>query len=136
MLAASLAVTLVGCGKASISSKPVEDYKGEVKGVDAPASSAGGAPWAAWTQKSGDEFAITMYGSSDCPPVASGYKVKAPDEVSITLKSYPAAQGCEQDYAAHTTVFQTPSNMDRWVTIQFTAQGVHFYLSPVKKAKK
>ncbi|WP_022882949.1 YgdI/YgdR family lipoprotein [Gryllotalpicola ginsengisoli] len=133
-VAAGAVLVLAGCGShASVSTKPVESYKGEPKGVEAPASSAGGAPWAVWMTKDGDEFAVVLYGSDKCPPKATGYKVTAPDE--ITIKVAKQADSCTDGYSPWTTVFDTPSNLDRYVHIQFTAQDTHFYLAPVKKKK-
>jgi len=81
----------------------------------------------------GSEFAVTLYGSAKCPPYATGYKVTAPDEITMKVAATPS--GCPQGYSPFTTVFQTPHNLDPKVTIQFTAQETHFYLSPVKKKK-
>jgi hypothetical protein len=129
---AATALLLAGCaGQASVSSTPLDHYKGEPHGITAPASSAGGAPWAVWMKKDGSEFAVTLYGSAECPPYATGYKVTAPDEITMKLKK--AGDDCPDGYAPFTTVFQTPPSLDRQVTIQFTAQSTHFYLSPVKK---
>ncbi len=126
------ALLLAGCAQqASVSPDPVRAYQGEPKGVQAPASSAGGAPWATWMKTDGSEFAVTLYGSAKCPPEATGYKVTAPDE--ITMKLPKSTDACGEGYTPYTTVFQTPRNLDRYVTIQFTAQDTHFYLSPVKK---
>lgn len=129
---AAAALVLAGCAsQASVSPDPVASYKGEPKGVTAPASSAGGAPWAVWMTKDGSEFAVTLYGSTECPPYATGYKVTAPDQ--ITMKVKKATDSCPDGYTPFTTVFQTPSSLDRGVHIQFTAQNTHFYLAPVKK---
>jgi hypothetical protein len=77
------------------------------------------------------EFAVTLYGSPKCPPYATGYRVTAPDEITMTVK--PAPSGCPQGYSPFTTVFLRPHNLDPAVTIQFTAQDTHFYLAPLKK---
>jgi len=125
-------LALSGCAhEASVSSKPITSYKGEPKGIVAPASSAGGAPWAVWLKKDGSEFAVTLYGSPQCPPKATGYKVVSADQ--ITIKLAKSADACGDGYTPYTTEFETPPDLDRYVTIQFTAQQTHFYLSPVKK---
>ena len=129
-VSAGVVALLAGCA-ASVSPNPQASYKGEPKGVQASSASAGGAPWAAWMDKSGDEFAVTLYGSAKCPPYAAGYTVNAPDEITMTLTK--GADACGDGYTPYTTVFQTPRNLDRAVTIQFTAQDTHFYLAPVKK---
>ncbi|MCL2516739.1 MAG: hypothetical protein FWD85_12465 [Microbacteriaceae bacterium] len=131
--AAVVTVLLAGCGQAAVSPDPQTSYKGEPKGIQASAASAGGAPWAAWMKKDGSEFAVTLYGSTKCPPYATGYTVTAPDE--ITMKLAKAAADCGDGYTPYTTVFETPRNLDRNVTIQFTAQDTHFYLAPVGKKK-
>ncbi|MFC4243572.1 hypothetical protein ACFOYW_09315 [Gryllotalpicola reticulitermitis] len=131
---AAVAMLLAGCSaQSSVSSTPMSTYSGEPKGVEAPASSAGGAPWAVWLKSDGSEFAVTLYGSAKCPPYATGYKVTAPDE--ITMKLAPTPSGCPEGYSPFTTVFQRPRNLDPKVTIQFTAQETHFYLAPPSKKK-
>jgi hypothetical protein len=98
---------LAGCSTSLF--HPVDDYKGEPKGVVPPASSAGGAAYAVWL-KGGAQFAIVLYGSSTCPP-----KVATVESVgSNQLKATPAPiQGsvCTSDYVPHTTVFATPGSV-------------------------
>lgn len=131
---AAAGLLLSGCAaQASVSPNPMASYRGEPKGVAAPASSAGGAPWAVWMKSDSSEFAVTLYGSAKCPPYATGYKVTAPDE--ITMKLAPTPSGCPLGYSPFTTVFQRPKNLDPKVTIQFTAQDTHFYLAPDNKKK-
>lgn len=105
LLLAGLALT--GCTSAS--SKPVDDYAGEPKGVDAPASSAGGAAWAVW-MKSGDQFAMVLYGSSSCPPKVASVSVTASNQLKATLAPAPGGI-CTRDYVPHTTIFDTPSGV-------------------------
>lgn len=105
MTLAALALVLTGCSQSA--SGPVEHYKGEPKGVEAPARSAGGAVYAVWMEK-GARFAITLYGSSSCPPVAATYRVSGANKVKVTLEK-PPARACTADYAPHTSVFETPS---------------------------
>lgn len=132
MAVAVATVLLAGCSaQASVSPNPQATYAGEPKGVEAPASSAGGAPWAVWMKSDSSEFAVTLYGSAKCPPYATGYKVTAPDEITVTVAPQPS--GCLQGYSPFTTLFERPRNLDPNVTIQFTAQDTHFYLAPVKK---
>ncbi len=98
---------LAGCSSAQV--KPVSDYAGEPKGVDAPASSAGGASWATWMQ-SGKQFGIVLYGSSTCPPTVQSVKVIGSNQLEATLS--PASGGvCTHDLVPHTTVFATPSEV-------------------------
>jgi len=105
VLLAGLALT--GCTAAS--SKPVEDYSGEPKGVEAPASSAGGAAWAVW-MKDGDRFAIVLYGSSTCPPTVASVSVTASNQLKAMLEPAPGGV-CTRDYVPHTTIFETPSGV-------------------------
>ncbi|WP_431278290.1 hypothetical protein [Leifsonia poae] len=102
-----VALALAGCSGAS--SKPIEDYKGEPKGVDAPASSAGGAAFAVWL-KDGAQFAIALYGSSSCPPKVASVSVTASNQMKATLAPAPGGI-CTRDYVPHTTVFATPSGV-------------------------
>ena len=98
---------LAGCSTSV--SHPVDDYKGEPKGVVPPASSAGGAAYAVWL-KSGAQFAIVLYGSSTCPPTVATVETIASNQ----LKATPAPIGdgvCTRDYVPHTTVFATPSSV-------------------------
>jgi hypothetical protein len=102
-----LAGALTGCSGAQ--GKPVEDYAGEPKGVEAPASSAGGASWAAWLP-SGDRFGIVLYGSSSCPPKVASIQVTAHNTIKATLAPAPGGI-CTRDYVPHTTVFATPDKI-------------------------
>ena len=98
---------LAGCS--SSVSHPVDDYKGEPKGVVAPPSSAGGAAYAVWL-KNGAQFAIVLYGSSTCPPKVAMVETIASNQ----LKATPAPISgtvCTQDYVPHTTVFATPAKV-------------------------
>ncbi|MDR6610738.1 hypothetical protein [Leifsonia sp. 1010] len=98
---------LAGCSAAP--GRPVEDYSGEPKGIDAPASSAGGASWAAWLD-GGDRFAIVLYGSSTCPPKVANVTASADDTITATLAPAPGGI-CTRDYVPHTTVFATPDRI-------------------------
>jgi hypothetical protein len=102
-----VALALAGCSTAS--SKPIDEYSGEPKGVEAPASSAGGAAYAVW-MKDGGQFAITLYGSSSCPPKVASVSVVASNQLRATLAPAPGGV-CTRDYVPHTTVFATPSNV-------------------------
>jgi hypothetical protein len=102
-----VALALAGCSTSS--SKPIDEYSGEPKGVEAPASSAGGAAYAVW-MKNGGQFAITLYGSSSCPPKVASVSVVAGNQVRATLAPAPGGV-CTRDYVPHTTVFATPSGV-------------------------
>lgn len=109
--AAALAAVVALAGCSATPSKPVTDYSGEAKGVRAPASSAGGASWAAWLN-GGAQFAIVLYGSSSCPPKVAN--IAATDDHTITATLAPAPGGiCTRDYAPHTTVFTTPDRITK-----------------------
>ena len=107
LVSAAAIVLLAGCTSAQ--NKPVENYAGEPKGVDAPASSAGGASWATWLER-GDQFAIVLYGSSTCPPEVASVSVIADNQLKATLAPAPGGI-CTRDYVPHTTVFTTPSRV-------------------------
>jgi hypothetical protein len=102
-----VALALTGCSTSS--SKPVDEYGGEPKGVDAPPSSAGGAAFAVWL-KGGAQFAIALYGSSSCPPKVASVSVAATNQLTATLAPAPGGM-CTRDYVPHTTVFATPSGI-------------------------
>ncbi|MGN6426372.1 MAG: hypothetical protein ACTHMF_06095 [Leifsonia sp.] len=105
--AVALALLLTGCTPSQ--TKPLEDYAGEPKGVEAPPSSAGGASWATWLQD-GDQFGIVLYGSSTCPPKVQSIRVAQSNQVEATLAPAPGGV-CTKDYSPHTTVFATPKGV-------------------------
>ncbi len=123
LIGLALVAVLAGC---ATSTKPVTDYRGEPKGVQAPASSAGGAPFAVWL-KGGDEFAVTLYGSVGCPPIASGYRLTGSNRMTIALAPAPKKH-CTFGYTPHTTVFETPNTVDPHLAVRITAQDVIFTL--------
>jgi hypothetical protein len=122
-------IALAGC--AQNSTKPVTDYKGEPKGVEAPASSAGGAPFSVWL-KSGDQFTVTLYGSSTCPPVATRFKLTGHNKVDLTIPK-PGDKGkvCTMDYVPHTTVFSTPNTIDRNTDVSVSGQDLTWVLKGI-----
>jgi hypothetical protein len=126
---AAVAATLALAGCSAAPAAPADDYKGEPHGVQAPARSAGGAEYAMWLDK-GDRFAITLYGSSSCAPIADTMRVTGSNKVKVTLKPTPKG-ACTADYAPHTSVFETPSairigtNVTIVVVRTHGAQGGH-----------
>lgn len=124
------ALSLAGCS--STSTKPITDYRGEPKGVDAPPSSAGGAPFSVWL-KDGEQFTITTYGSSSCPPVGTGLTVTGDNKMTIAIKTYPKDKVCTMDYSPHTTVFATPSRVDPHKDTKITVQDIRFTLQALPK---
>ncbi|WP_285115535.1 hypothetical protein [Leifsonia sp. fls2-241-R2A-40a] len=109
-VAALVAVAaLAGCSSAP--GRPVDDYAGEPKGVQAPASSAGGAAWAAWLED-GARVAIVLYGSSSCPPKVQNISVSGADTIKAVLAPAPGGI-CTRDYVPHTTVFATPDHITK-----------------------
>ncbi|MFP3466441.1 hypothetical protein [Leifsonia sp. SIMBA_070] len=107
LAALAIVAGLAGCSASP--GKPVEDYAGEPKGVPAPASSAGGASWAAWLED-GSQFAIVLYGSSSCPPKVQNVSLTKDDTITATLAPAPGGI-CTRDYVPHTTVFTTPEKL-------------------------
>jgi hypothetical protein len=108
---AALATIAVLAGCSTAPSRPIEDYAGEPKGVDAPASSAGGASWAVWLED-GTRFAIVLYGSSTCPPKVQNVTATANDTITATLAPAPGGI-CTHDYMPHSTVFGTPDRISK-----------------------
>jgi hypothetical protein len=113
---AALAVVTVLAGCTGAPGRPVEDYAGEPKGVQAPASSAGGASWAAWLED-GAQFAIVLYGSSSCPPKVQNVDATGDDTITATLAPAPGGI-CTRDYVPHTTVFATPDRIKQGVEVK------------------
>lgn len=120
---AAVAVTLALAGCSTAPAAAVDDYKGEPHGVEAPARSAGGAEYAMWLGK-GDRFAITLYGSASCPPVADTMRVTGANKVAVTLKPTPRG-ACTADYAPHTSVFDTPSAIRIGTPVHITIKPAH-----------
>ena len=121
---AAVVLALAGC---AASDSPITDYRGEPRGVEAPASSAGGAPFAVWL-RGGSRFAITLYGSAGCPPVATGYQVTGSNAIQMTVPLV-TNRPCDSGYIPHTTVFPTPSSIDAHRDLTITAQQVRFTLA-------
>lgn len=130
VLAGLLALGLSACGN---SATPVKDYPGEPRGVPAPPSSAGGAAFSVWLE-GGNQFTVTLYGSSGCPPVGTGYTLKAKNWVVVQVKDY-GNRACTADYVPHTTVFSTPNTIDRNRDVTITAKGQTFVLAGLPQKK-
>ena len=129
VLASAVAVlavaALAGCTQNS--TKPITDYKGEPKGVEAPASSAGGAPFSVWL-KGGDQFSVTLYGSSTCPPRATRFALTGHNKVELTISKAAKNKVGTMDYVPHTTVFSTPNTIDRTSDVSISGQGLTWVL--------
>lgn len=125
LVAGVAVIGLAGC--AQNSPKPITDYKGEPKGVVAPPSSAGGAPFSVWL-KGGDEFTVTLYGSSTCPPVPSRFTLTGHNKMELTIPTTAKNKVCTKDYVPHTTVFVTPNTIDRHADVSISGQGVMWIL--------
>ncbi|MGO4301247.1 hypothetical protein [Leifsonia sp. RAF41] len=113
---AALATVAVLAGCSTAPSRPLEGYAGEPKGVDAPASSAGGASWTAWLED-GTQFAIVLYGSSTCPPKVQNVAATADDTITATLAPAPGGI-CTHDIVPHTTVFSTPERITKTAEVK------------------
>lgn len=127
---AASAVVLVLAGCSQNSAKPVTDYRGEPKGVEAPPSSAGGAPFSVWLEN-GDQFTVTLYGSSSCAPIATRFKLTGHNRVELTVPKPDKNKPCTADYAPHTTVFATPNTIDRHSDVSITGQGMTWTLAGI-----
>ena len=81
-----------------------------------------GAPQAAWVSQ-GQKIAITIFGSSTCPNVASAINVVSPaDEgnaVSIEVP-LPSNGPCTMDLVPHTTEFWTPQDVTTTQPLQIS----------------
>ncbi|WP_395245745.1 hypothetical protein ACGGZK_08030 [Agromyces sp. MMS24-K17] len=95
---------------------PVEEDEGdtgETEGHEEEAAGEEGTPTAVWLAQGG-QIAVTVWGSSTCPPVGTEITVVEPkfegNTVAISLKDYGDA-ACTMDFVPHTTVFWTPMNI-------------------------
>jgi len=119
-------LALAGCAQSS--TKALTDYHGEPRGVEAPATHTGDTPFSVWL-KGGDQFTVTLYGSSTCPPVATQFSLTSHNHVSLTVPK-PSDKGkfCTMDFVPHTTVFSTPSAIDRKADVSVTGQATTWVL--------
>ncbi|TAM66839.1 MAG: hypothetical protein EPN48_14180 [Microbacteriaceae bacterium] len=129
LLAASVTITLAGCSASS--TKPITSYPGEPKGVTAPPSSAGGAPFSVWL-KNGAQFTVTTYGSSSCPPAGTDFVVTGTNKLTVAIKEYKG-QACTTDYVPRTTVFATPSDINPHKDVKVTVQALRYTLPALPK---
>ncbi len=96
---------------------PVSDHAGDAEGnggddeEHADEETATEGLSAQWLGQGG-QIAVTVSGSSTCPPV--GTRINVIDQagegnrVSVDLAELPADQVCTMDYVPHTTVFWSP----------------------------
>lgn len=99
----------------SFSGMPVSDHAGEEGTGDdevvADEESATEGLSAEWVGQGG-QLAVTISGSSTCPPVGTRINVVEPagegNTVSVDVAEIPADQVCTMDFVPHTTVFWTP----------------------------
>ncbi|HEY5221727.1 MAG TPA: hypothetical protein VIJ18_01570 [Microbacteriaceae bacterium] len=129
LLAASVAIALAGCSGSPTA--PITSYPGEPKGVTAPPSSAGGAPFSVWL-KNGAQFTVTTYGSSTCPPVGTDFAVTGTNQLTVAIKEYKG-KVCTMDYVPHTTVFATPNDINPHKDVKVTVQALRFTLPALAK---
>ncbi|KQX08019.1 MULTISPECIES: hypothetical protein [unclassified Leifsonia] len=138
-LAASVAVittglALAGCSGAGSGggsgssgargSAAVENFAGGPKGVVDRGESAL-APYASWLD-SGEQIALTLYGSSGCPPIGERMRVASSNSLVVSVVPIPPDKACTADYAPHTTVFATPEDVttDSDVSIRVDDQSI------------
>ncbi|WP_133161096.1 hypothetical protein [Microterricola pindariensis] len=116
---AASALLLTGC--APIGNTPTGNFPGFPEGTE-PSGDVTGEPQAAWVSE-GDKIAITLFGSSTCPYIASTINVvKKADEgnaVSIEVPALPD-QPCTMDLVPHTTEFWTPQDVTTTKPLQIT----------------
>lgn len=98
------------CGCAPSATAPVENYSGTPKDageVDLDDRGFGGA----WLDD-GSTFAVTLSGSSTCPPTGSGYSVTGENAVTVELEKIPDDTACTADFGPHTTVFRATDELN------------------------
>ncbi|MEJ3403885.1 hypothetical protein WDJ51_03995 [Rathayibacter sp. YIM 133350] len=117
---AALALTLAGC--ASQGNRPVEDYSGYPKGATGTPDESRLEPFASWLS-GGDRLALTLYGSSTCPPTGERLNVQSPNWLDARLVTLPPDTVCTMDYVPHTTVFDTPAGVSSRSDVTITVQG-------------
>ncbi|WP_394553074.1 hypothetical protein ACDF64_01800 [Agromyces sp. MMS24-JH15] len=92
-----------------------EEGTGDTEAEEEEESPEGGegSPTAVWLQQGG-VLAVTVWGSSTCPPVGTNIEVVDPagegNTVAITLKDYGNAV-CTMDLVPHTTEFWAPMDV-------------------------
>ena len=102
------------------SGMPVSDHEGEAEGgesdegddeVVADEETATDGLSAQWLGDGG-QLAVTISGSSTCPPVGTRVNVEdragEGNRVSVEVAELPADQVCTMDFVPHTTVFWSP----------------------------
>ena len=81
--------------------------------VEPPASSEDGPVVVWWAD--GGQLALTISGSSTCPPIGDQIRVLEPagegNRVAIDLVERPENEVCTMDHVPHTTLFWTPTTV-------------------------
>ncbi|WP_129586596.1 hypothetical protein [Microterricola viridarii] len=116
---AASALLLTGC--APVGNTPTGNFPGFPEGHEA-SSDTTGAPEAAWVSE-GDKIAITLFGSSTCPLVASTINVvkKAHEGNAVSIDVPPLPdKPCTMDLVPHTTEFWTPQDVTTTKPLQIT----------------
>lgn len=81
------------------------------------------APTVVWKR---DRLVVTAYGSSSCPPVATGAGIIGPQLLRITFQG-PPEQECTADYAPQLSRIAAPTqqvDLDRKVYAVYDLQGL------------
>ena len=123
-LAAVALVTVAFSGCAASPTSPVENYTGLPKNagdVELDDHGFGGA----WLDD-GSSFAVTVSGSSTCPPTASGYSVSGENEITVTLEEIASDKACTADFGPHTTVFRAADELDSGEDLTVTVDSSTF----------
>ncbi|MET0843095.1 MAG: hypothetical protein ABWY23_04560 [Mycetocola sp.] len=107
--AALFAAVLSGC--AASPTAPVEDFTGVPDVADGVVELDDNGAGGAWLDD-GSTFAVTLSGSSTCPPRATGYSVTGENTVTVTVEKIPDDKACTADFSPHTTVFKTEDELD------------------------
>lgn len=109
LVCALLAAGLSGC--ASSATAPVENYSGTPKDAGSEVELDDRGFGGAWLDE-GSSFAVTVSGSSTCPPTGSGYSVSGENAIAVELEKIPDDKACTADFGPHTTVFRAVDELD------------------------
>ncbi|AMB57582.1 hypothetical protein [Microterricola viridarii] len=85
-----------------------DDYAGLPEGLDGLPQNPSGDPQLYWL-KNGAQIAITLWGSSTCPPIVESLTPTSANAFTAVQAPLPA-KPCTRDLVPHTTVFKTPSD--------------------------
>ncbi|MET0975585.1 MAG: hypothetical protein ABWX82_07935 [Leifsonia sp.] len=132
VVAAAGLLALAGCTPGP---GAVENYSGlpDEHDVAGASEEVDGGPQAFW-MNDGGQIAITVWGSSTCPPIGKDLNVVEPagEGNSVDVVMAPISDGpCTMDYVPHTTVFSTPLHVTTAKPLQISVGDTTIEL-PIK----